>query len=102
MDQTNLCENMLSSRVNLIIFASGVLGSISIARSSHHCSIKYKDKDERVSEHRSVNTHVNEQSIGKAHPSTLLPEFAGCIYLDYNATSPIFPEISAVSKLRGN
>ena len=36
---------------------------------------------------------VGGRGIGSEHPSKALHE--GCIYLDYNATTPIFPEVSA-------
>ena len=39
---------------------------------------------------------LSEQyDIGSAHPYTKKAEFSGCIYLDYNATTPIFPQVSA-------
>jgi len=33
--------------------------------------------------------------IGEAHPSMLLKQYGGVAYMDYNATTPIFPEVSA-------
>ena len=36
---------------------------------------------------------LSSSGVGCEHPSKILHE--GCIYLDYNATTPIFPEVSA-------
>jgi cysteine desulfurase len=33
--------------------------------------------------------------IGQPHPSMLLKQYGGVVYMDYNATTPIFPEVSA-------
>lgn len=35
-----------------------------------------------------------EGGIGKAHPFSECPEYKNCIYLDYNATTPVFPEVT--------
>ena len=37
-----------------------------------------------------------QYSAGDPHPYTLKPEFKGCVYMDYNATTPVFPEVTAV------
>ena len=34
--------------------------------------------------------------LGEAHPASLLPENRQCVYLDYNATTPVFPEVTNV------
>jgi len=33
--------------------------------------------------------------VGEAHPAASLPEHRACVYLDYNATTPVFPEVTA-------
>ena len=33
--------------------------------------------------------------VGQAHPAASLPEHQACVYLDYNATTPVFPEVTA-------
>ncbi len=35
-------------------------------------------------------------SLGSAHPA--MAKYGGCIYLDYNATTPIWPEVSSVMR----
>ena len=32
--------------------------------------------------------------LGTSLPSTLLAQYGGCVYLDYNASTPIFPEVT--------
>ena len=36
----------------------------------------------------------SRSGIGTKHPSALKSEYKGCIYLDYNATTPIFEEVA--------
>lgn len=52
---------------------------------------------------RSKNTEAEESNnskddqksiIGISHPFTLIDTYKGCIYLDYNATTCIFPEVT--------
>jgi cysteine desulfurase len=44
---------------------------------------------------RRIRRLHHSSGIGSRHAAALLKPNAGCIYLDYNATSPIFPEVSA-------
>ena len=41
-------------------------------------------------------TSVALVGLGVAHPASLLPENRHCVYLDYNATTPVFPEVTNV------
>jgi cysteine desulfurase len=34
--------------------------------------------------------------LGSTHPAMTLAQYKSCIYMDYNATTPIFPEVSEV------
>ena len=33
--------------------------------------------------------------LGHPHPFADVPTYRGCVYLDYNATTPVFPEVTA-------
>jgi hypothetical protein len=37
---------------------------------------------------------IKNTGVGSSHPSATLPQYKGCVYLDYNATTPIWPEVS--------
>jgi len=37
---------------------------------------------------------VANSSVGQAHPFTREEKYKNCVYLDYNATTPIFPEVT--------
>eukprot|EP00600_Ochromonadales_sp_CCMP1393_P012587 CAMPEP_0175012078 /NCGR_PEP_ID=MMETSP0005-20121125/9089_1 /TAXON_ID=420556 /ORGANISM="Ochromonas sp., Strain CCMP1393" /LENGTH=641 /DNA_ID=CAMNT_0016268235 /DNA_START=37 /DNA_END=1962 /DNA_ORIENTATION=- len=37
----------------------------------------------------------NTSQVGIPHPYTKRQEYSGCVYLDYNATTPIFPEVTS-------
>jgi hypothetical protein len=39
--------------------------------------------------------------VGTPHPACALSRYSGCVYLDYNATTPIFPEVARAMKVRG-
>ena len=43
-----------------------------------------------------ISDSSEAHSLGTMHPSMKLSKYGGCIYLDYNATTPIFPEVSKV------
>lgn len=88
--------------IGLSLFAILVIGCTSIARSAHDedSDIKPSNAQQNSLENDSVSS--NFSLLGRVHPSSILPEFANCIYLDYNATSPIFPEVSAVSSFQPN
>jgi hypothetical protein len=34
--------------------------------------------------------------VGSTHPAADSAAYNGCVYLDYNATTPIFPEVGVV------
>jgi cysteine desulfurase len=37
---------------------------------------------------------IKNTGVGSSHPSATLVQYRGCVYLDYNATTPIWPEVS--------
>jgi hypothetical protein len=41
---------------------------------------------------------IVSMSIGIPHPSIALEAYSNCVYLDYNATTPIWPEVSEKMK----
>jgi hypothetical protein len=43
----------------------------------------------------SLSNYSQSCGVGQAHPYSRLPEYKGCVYLDYNATTPVFPEATA-------
>jgi cysteine sulfinate desulfinase/cysteine desulfurase-like protein len=42
----------------------------------------------------SLSSYSQPSGVGQAHPYSRLPEYKGCVYLDYNATTPVFPEVT--------
>ncbi len=44
---------------------------------------------------RSVSSKGGKAQIGSTLDSTRLEKYKSCVYLDYNATTPIFPEVTA-------
>ena len=46
-------------------------------------------------EHKSLISwdEENEDTLGNPLSATFLPEYNGCIYLDYNATTPVYPQV---------
>lgn len=41
-----------------------------------------------------TSPQVSNNGLGSPHPSVQHLPYRGCIYLDYNATSPVFPEVT--------
>lgn len=41
------------------------------------------------------NSVVSTVGIGQSHPSTMCKEYNNCVYMDYNATTPVFVEVFA-------
>jgi cysteine desulfurase len=41
-----------------------------------------------------VTASPRRYAVGEAHPFSSKQEFKGCVYLDYNATTPVFPEVT--------
>jgi len=66
--------------------ASASLGFVMIMRG--------KKKIETVSNDES-NSEPKKIGVGVSHPYTDTELYNGCIYLDYNATTPIYPEITS-------
>jgi hypothetical protein len=42
----------------------------------------------------SSTTTSSTTALGQQHSAAALPQNKGCVYLDYNATTPIYPEVS--------
>ena len=65
-----------------------------VERDPKHYSSPVKDPHSTSSCDSSVTVAL--VGLGVAHPSSLLPQNRQCVYLDYNATTPVFPEVTNV------
>ena len=62
-----------------------------------------QEPEHNHSSHKSATSSTGSHEVtvplvelGKPHPASLLPENHSCVYLDYNATTPVFPEVTNV------
>ena len=65
-------------------------------RNQGECYKKQEDSSHNSSRTDPCYVSVPLVKLGEAHPASLLPENHSCIYLDYNATTPLFPEVTNV------
>ena len=65
-------------------------------RNQGECYKKQEDSSHNSSRTDPCYVAVPLVKLGETHPASLLPENHSCIYLDYNATTPVFPEVTNV------
>jgi cysteine desulfurase len=96
MQQSNRVNNVISSLVtsrslNVLVgvfigigLSIGSMKAVAVITNiitNEHKSLLWDDENE------------NELQIGQPLSATFLSEYNGCIYLDYNATTPVYPQV---------
>lgn len=79
----NFIPNQQITYSSLVFVVIGIAGGYLISY-----QLQYKSVSEKSSHRKKLRL------IGTKHPSTALIQYKDCVYLDYNATTPIFPEVS--------
>lgn len=102
---TTISKDEISTTVMLSgITIAVVVGSAvwSLTKSKNSCKENLitattgaKDSESLVTSVTKVKSISDPIGLGQQHPAAALSQNEGCVYLDYNATTPIYPEVSS-------
>jgi hypothetical protein len=76
---------------------SGVAGALILREAFAYWRSKRADDVLVLKENERTTSLICDSQIGSEHPFVCLKDkYEDCVYMDYNATTPIWPEVTAV------
>jgi hypothetical protein len=105
ISKDEISTTAMLSGITLAIAFGTVVWSLTKLSSSHKDSLNTANTGTKDSKAIETNVMTTNSTIttttsgmiglGQQHSAAALPQNKGCVYLDYNATTPIYPEVSA-------